>query len=199
MNFTESVVRSFATVREMLRDRGHRCPDLDDIDIRQFVSTKSVFSIDAAPPEKVRIVYNLNSKFRMNDVRKALEERKDEGETETEKAGVTVLLISRTPVSSTNAKQISDIEGVHVDVFEVSELIFNISKHTLVPLHEPVRDAADVKAVVDTYRLKSAHQLPLIQKTDPMARYLGLRPGQLARITRYSPTSGVYVLYRCCV
>lgn len=195
MNFTESVVRSFATVREMLRDRGHKCPDLDDIDIRQLVSTKSVFSIDAASPEKVRIVYNLNSKFRMNDVRKALEERKDEGED----TRVLVLLISKVPVSSTNAKQILDIHGIQVDVFEVSELIFNISKHTLVPLHEPVRDAAAVKAIVDTYRLKSAHQLPLIQKTDPMARYLGLRPGQLVRVTRYSPTSGEYVLYRCCV
>ncbi len=188
MNPDNVVARSFATVREMLRDRGHDCPELADVDIHDLATSKPIFSIDAGG---IRIIYNLNIKFRMADVRKLLDDFGSKGGT--------VILVSRDKISSTNLKQLADFEGVTVDAFDVTELVFNISKHTLVPLHQPIRDPADIKAVVDTYRLKSIHQLPLIQRTDAMARYLGLRPGQLVKITRSSPTSGEYVLYRCCV
>lgn len=191
MNPDDVVARSFATVREMLRDRGHEAPELADVDIHDLATSKPIFLIDAGG---VRIIYNLNVKFRMADVRKLL----DDFSPATEGGG-TVILVTRDKISSTNVKQLADFEGITVDAFDVTELVFNISKHTLVPLHEPIRDPADIKAVVDTYRLKSIHQLPLIQRTDAMARYLGLRPGQLVKITRSSPTSGEYVLYRCCV
>ena len=41
--------------------------------------------------------------------------------------------------------------------------------------------------------------LPVILRDDAMARYLGLRPGEVVRILRPSPTSGTYVSYRICV
>jgi DNA-directed RNA polymerase subunit H (RpoH/RPB5) len=62
-----------------------------------------------------------------------------------------------------------------------------------------LRDEQEIAKVMEAYGLKSRHQLPLIMLTDPMARYLGLHPGQLVRVTRSSPAAGEYVLYRCCV
>ena len=85
-----------------------------------------------------------------------------------------------------------------VQLFDLRELQFNISRHIYVPPHIPVRDEAAIQEIVKRYDLESRYRLPLILSTDPMARYLALKPGQLARITRPSPSSGTYVLYRCC-
>jgi DNA-directed RNA polymerase subunit H (RpoH/RPB5) len=47
--------------------------------------------------------------------------------------------------------------------------------------------------------LKSKLQLPHIHRGDVMAKWLGLRQGDVVRITRYNETSGEYYYYRYCV
>ncbi len=189
MSVSEEVYKSFITVVEMLRDRGVATSRLDSFsydEIKQLSQTKSIFHIEVN--DTCRILYNLNSKFRMADVKKVLDD------TFTD-----VILVTKEKISSTNLKQISELENHTVDTFDLSELLFNISKHSLVPKHEPIRDEAEIQNIIARYRLKSRHQLPLIQRVDPMARYLGLRPGQLVKVTRWSPASGEYTLYRCCI
>jgi len=71
---------------------------------------------------------------------------------------------------------------------------FNIFEHVLVPKHEIVQPDERQK-VLGEYRVQP-YQLPRLKASDPAAKAIGARPGDVVRITRDSPTAGKYVSYR---
>lgn len=94
-------------------------------------------------------------------------------------------------------KELQGLGGM-LQVFFLKELMYNPMKHELVPKHEKLSEA-ESKAMMEQYLVKSKAQLPIISRNDPIARRLGLRHGDIVKITRYNDTSGVYYYYRCCV
>lgn len=85
-----------------------------------------------------------------------------------------------------------------IQLFLMKELVYNPMNHVLVPKHKKLTEE-ESKQVLDELQLKSKSQLPLIQKTDIIARWLGLQQWDLVKITRYTETSGKYYYYRCCI
>ena len=84
--------------------------------------------------------------------------------------------------------------AVHVETFEEDDVVVNITKHELVPKHEPMTEA-EAKEMLAAHSLELS-MLPRILSTDPVARYFGLRRGQVMKITRNSETAGTYTTYR---
>ena len=185
------VARSFATIREMVRDRGLDASSLESASIDSVIAlshANKVFHVDA-PSCSMRVVYDMNPKFKVADVKKLVEEAVGESLSQ-------VILVVREPPAQ--GKGLDELAKEVVQPFLISELQYNVSRHVLVPKHEPIRDDAEVEEVLQRYQLKSRFQLPLLLSSDPMARYLALKPGQIVRITRFSPSAGTYVQYRCC-
>lgn len=72
--------------------------------------------------------------------------------------------------------------------------VFDVMKHELVPRHE-VLSEADAQAVLQKYGI-TPDQLPKIYASDPAARAIRARPGQIVKIKRKSPTAGEHIAYR---
>ena len=97
-----------------------------------------------------------------------------------------------------DADKILQTAGGTAQYFTYNELMYNPTKHVYVPLHEKMAES-EMKTLMETYQLKSKSQLPVILRTDIIARWLGLKHGDVVRITRNNPSSGIYYFYRCCV
>jgi DNA-directed RNA polymerase I, II, and III subunit RPABC1 len=82
--------------------------------------------------------------------------------------------------------------GGSLQLFLKRELMYNPSRHELTPKHVKL-------APEDVAAVKELYMLPHIHRSDVMAKWLGLRQGDVVRITRYNETSGEYYYYRYCV
>lgn len=85
-----------------------------------------------------------------------------------------------------------------LQLFTLGELQYNPTRHVLVPKHTWIPETA-VKAVLEKYQVKNKVHLPHILRTDKIAKWLGLRVGDVVEILRPNENSGLYHYYRCCV
>lgn len=187
MDVTNDVVRTFITVKEMLGDRNIEIDNLDSISDNELtiMSKKfNIFSLDITPTFK--IIYYLNNKFKINDLKKFIEDNDK------------IIIIFKEKINNLNIKNLKELNVVGLETFTIKELLFNISRHDLVPKHEIIDDS-EVKEMMDMYQIKQKSQLPIILRTDPMAKYLDVKSGDVVKVTRISPSAGETIVYRYCV
>jgi DNA-directed RNA polymerase subunit H len=69
-----------------------------------------------------------------------------------------------------------------------------ILEHEYVPKHELLSKEEAIKVLKELG--VRPEQLPWIRASDPVARLLGAKPGDIVRVIRKSPTAGVSIAYR---
>jgi len=88
--------------------------------------------------------------------------------------------------------------NLRLSFFYMDSFQMNPMDHYLVPKHEIIPKEQHEVLMKGMY-ITQKSQFPLIRyHEDPMTRVIGAVPGDLIKITRPSPTSGEYVIYRFC-
>ncbi|KAF9060489.1 DNA-directed RNA polymerase RPB5 subunit [Rhodocollybia butyracea] len=192
------------TIHELVKDRGFSVSDdeisMDLATFRQSFSNQTG-SVDrnllnffsnclANPAEQLFVFFSDEKSVGVKTMRKMLSILEEKGIQQ----GIIVFPGNMTP--SARKVIVAMASQYRLEEFSESDLLVNITHHSLVPRHI-VLSAPEKKTLLEKYRLKET-QLPRIQLADPVARYYGLRRGQVVKIIRPSETSGRYASYRIC-
>ena len=197
----EEVSCTFATIREMLFDRGLDVSSFDTdkqlnlAEVLEKSHLTSVFEVDIHSA-KVRVIYNLNIKYKGQDINKLKKPPvllDDDLDDDVKNDWQFIIVTRDLPIQGKPL-----LANDNTEIFKIEELLINVSRHNLVPKHIPIRNPDEIKKILQNYK-STLQQFPLILNTDVQARYLALKPGELVRIERPSPSAGTYVTYRSCV
>lgn len=112
-----------------------------------------------------------------------------------------ILVISNKPSDSVlNAVRsyVSKKDNPLLLLFEVRHLMIDISQHRKVPKHEIINED-EINKMTKEFHIHDINTLPKIDSQDPMARWIGARPGDVIRVTGLCETSGENRRYRLCV
>jgi len=184
------------TMLEMMNDRGISYPDnlnITSIDMfRKEYYSKNIDFLINNNGQKIYIKFVLNTKIKPNQIKDIIENLKSE---HLENDGDKLILVIKPKPNSTLLKIIKEREFRFVEIFWLNTVIFNITKHILVPKHIKMTEL-EIGQVMEKYYITSKSLFPVMNKDDPMARYLNLSSGDVCKIIRRSPTSAEYISYR---
>ncbi|KAJ7911515.1 DNA-directed RNA polymerase RPB5 subunit [Mycena leptocephala] len=192
------------TIHELVKDRGFQVSDDElTMDLQSF---RDNFANNGGVVDRNQLNFYTNSRVNPSDqIFIFFSEEKNVGVKTMrkllsileEKAIQRGIIVFPHTMTSSARKVITAMAAQYrLEEFSESDLLVNIVHHTLVPRHD-VLSPEEKKVLLEKYRLKET-QLPRIQLADPVARYYGLRRGQVVKITRPSETSGRYASYRIC-
>ena len=85
-------------------------------------------------------------------------------------------------------------QNENIELIPAAYAFFDIFTHDLVPEHEIV-PKEEVERIVKEYGIQ-VNQLSMLKASDPVARAIGARVGDVVKITRKSPTAGVSIAFR---
>jgi DNA-directed RNA polymerase subunit H len=113
----------------------------------------------------------------------------------------TLFIIIKDEINETltnELKHIWESDGIFIVIENIKRLQFNILDHELVPKHT-ILPESEVVNIMKKYNITDKIQFPDISRFDPVARAIGLRPGQLCHIVRPSKTAIEADYYRICI
>lgn len=149
--------------------------------------------------KKIYIRYNLGSKINESVILNFVEDLFYLSET-LQKTD-TLFIITKEELNdplSNVLKQIWEKEKVHIVIESIARLQYNILNHTLVPNHRIMNDN-EVAAIMEKYNILSLEQLPEINRFDPVAKLIGIKPKEVCEIKRPSKSAIESYYYRVCV
>jgi DNA-directed RNA polymerase subunit H (RpoH/RPB5) len=205
------IFNSRKTVLELMAKQGYNVNDYANFSINEVNSMKLNNQLDMlletrddkisdeTPKKKIYIRYYLASRPAPKNIQEMIDDLFVL--TETLKKTDTLFIIIKDDPNETlinELKHIWESEGIFIVIESIKRLQFNILEHVLVPPHR-VMVESEVKKIMTKYNINDKTQFPDISRFDPVARVIGLRPGQVCNITRASKTAIETNYYRVCV
>ncbi len=194
-------------LKDMLLERGDDISMFEehetDIDRKDFFNDKNVIEFQTS---HTTLIFALTKKLRKN----IIDELKS-GDTSVDgfiqkynnKKNI-ILIFNNDTISMPILSQLNRYDKIFqksggiLQFFMMKQLMFNPTRHVFVPKHIKLSDT-DAADIMQKYMIKSKLQMPVILHNDIIAKWLGLRQGDIVKIERYNENSGISYYYRCCI
>lgn len=111
-----------------------------------------------------------------------------------ERQNIKKLILVSEDGASYSAQKFIDECSLEINFFRIKELMFNVTKHILVPKHR-IMSEQEKREFLSSRKIRE-NELPKILKTDPVAKYFGAKKGDIFEIERFSETASVSYYYR---
>jgi len=197
MDTITNLFRARKTVLEMLFDRGYILdePSVLEYNFDTFKSMYHSNKIDihiVNSDKEIYVKFITVFKIKPNTIRDILTTISSTLFT-MDKHRIIIVLLSK---PNNTILKIKNEKYKNVEFFWLNRLIINITHHQYVPKHEKVKGDTAVSEIIKKYNLSTVHQLPLLDKNDPISRYYNYQSGDICKITRKNRISGISILYR---
>jgi len=203
----DSIIKN---LKEMLVERGDDISLFDEheesLDRDEFSNDKNVIEFQTS---RTTIIFALTKKLRksiIDELKKSDNSFDNSIDDFIRKYGNMkniILIFSNDSISQPIMAQLNKYDkifqknGGQLQYFHTQQLMFNPTKHEYVPKHTKLTEEESVE-FMKIYMIRSKLHMPVILHTDPIAKWLGLKQGDIIKIDRYNENSGISYYYRSC-
>lgn len=195
---------------EIMSDIGYGVKDYANFSITELNSMrqnnqldmlleKTVENPDTKRKNKMYIRYYLGKIIRPSNLQEMIDDLFNLEEILTKEDTLFIIIKDEPNETLLNeVKHIWEKDGIFIVVESIKRLQFNILKHTMVPKHR-ILSNNETDVVMKRYNITHKMNFPDISRFDPVARAIGIRPGDICHITRPSKTAIEADYYRICI
>lgn len=204
------IYNSRKIVLQLMEKQGYNINDYANFSVNEVNSMKQNNQLDMLletsnekvtnenPKKKIYIRYYLASRPAPKNIQEMIDDLFVLSET-LKKTDTLFIIIKDEPNETliNELKHIWEADGIFIVIESIKRLQFNILEHVLVPPHRVLMDP-ELETIMKRYNIVDKTKIPNISRFDPVARVIGLRPGQVCEILRPSKTSIISNYYRVC-
>jgi DNA-directed RNA polymerase subunit H len=193
-----------------MRDIGYNVNDYANFSITELNSMrqnnqldmlleKTVVNADTKRKNKIYVRYYLGKIIRPANLQEMIDDLFNLEEILTKDDTLFIIIKDEPNETLLNeVKHIWEKDGIFIVVESIKRLQFNILKHSMVPKHR-ILSNIETDVVMKRYNITQKINFPDISRFDPVARAIGIRPGDVCHIMRPSKTAIEADYYRICI
>lgn len=193
-------------IKEMLVERGDDISLFEEhelsVDKEEYENDRNIIEFQTS---KTTIIFALTKKLRkyVMDELKNYEDDINNFITKYGNKKNVILIFNNDTVSQPVITQLNKYDKLfqkndgQLQYFHAQQIMFNPTKHEYVPKHIKLSEK-EANDFMNEYMIKSKLYMPFILHNDPIAKWLGLKQGDIVKIIRYNENSGVSFYYRSC-
>lgn len=149
--------------------------------------------------KKVYVKYNIIKVLRPNNIYDIVEDLFNIENILTKNDDI--IIINKDEPNETLQSTVKNIwlnDSIYISILNITRLQFNILNHTLVPKHS-ILNNNEKEEFMKKYSITNTKMIPNISYFSPVSLVLGIRPGDICKIERFSKTSINSDFYRICI
>lgn len=197
------IYKSRKNLLDILESRGFDVSDYSSFsheELHSMIQNQQLdFIVKNKKDKKIYVKYNITKVLRPNNIYDVIEDLFHIENMLTKNDDI--IIVNKDEPNDTLQNTIKNIwlqESIYISIINIARLQFNILEHTLVPKHI-VLDETEEDIFIKKYNITDKKMIPTISYFSPVSQVLGIRPGNICKIERFSKTAINSEFYRICI